>query len=173
MNVFCKRKLRGTSGFTLIEMLVVLAIIGILAGVALQSFSTARKKARDGALKSQLTQYRTILGLEFTENGSYANLQPDAWFPDTACNSGIFTGNYATQARDICLGVASLSGTWGGWGGDLSFYLGNITSNANTYSMMVPLNSKNTFYCMGASGVSDNEDGAGGLFDSTGCYDNP
>lgn len=54
-------------GFTLIEMLVVISLIGILAALALVSFGGAQKQARDSARRSDLKQYQTSV-----EN--YANL---------------------------------------------------------------------------------------------------
>jgi prepilin-type N-terminal cleavage/methylation domain-containing protein len=48
-------------GFTLIELLVVISIIGILAGMAVASFTSSQKQARDTARKSDLSQYRTLL----------------------------------------------------------------------------------------------------------------
>ena len=47
------------SGFTLIEMLVVISLIGILAALALASFGGAQKQARDTTRKSDLKQYQT------------------------------------------------------------------------------------------------------------------
>ncbi len=51
------------NGFTLIEMLVVISLIGILAAIALVSFGGAQKQARDSARKSDLKQYQTSLEL--------------------------------------------------------------------------------------------------------------
>lgn len=53
-------------GFTLLEILVVISIIGILTGLAIFSFEPAQKRARDTQRKSDLKQYQTSLE-------SYAN----------------------------------------------------------------------------------------------------
>lgn len=51
----------GSKGFTLIEMLVVISLIGILAALGLVSFASAQKQARDTTRKSDLKQYQTSL----------------------------------------------------------------------------------------------------------------
>lgn len=48
-------------GFTLIELLVVISLIGILAALALVSFTGAQKQAKDTQRKSDLKQYQTAL----------------------------------------------------------------------------------------------------------------
>jgi general secretion pathway protein G len=48
-------------GFTLIELLVVISVIGILVSLALVSFSSSQKQARDVGRKSDLKQYQTAL----------------------------------------------------------------------------------------------------------------
>lgn len=54
-------------GFTLVEMLVVISLIGILAALALVSFASTQKQARDTQRKSDLRQYQNALE-------AYANL---------------------------------------------------------------------------------------------------
>lgn len=53
--------IKNKSGFTLIEMLVVISLIGILAALALVSFGASQKQARDTTRKSDLRQYQTSL----------------------------------------------------------------------------------------------------------------
>ncbi len=59
-------------GFTLIELLVVISIIGILASLALVSYSGAQKQTRDTERRSDLGQYRNGLeGYAASHNGTY------------------------------------------------------------------------------------------------------
>ena len=60
-------------GFTLIELLVVVAIIGLLSSLAVVSLNSARNKAYDAQVKSDLTQFRTFAALEH-ETGDYTGL---------------------------------------------------------------------------------------------------
>ncbi len=58
--------------FTLIEMLVVISIIGILAAMAMVSFSSVQKQARDTTRKSDLKQYQTAIeSYSNRNNGNY------------------------------------------------------------------------------------------------------
>jgi len=53
-------------GFTLIELLVVIAIIGILASVILVSLNSARARAKDSHIISDITQLRTQIETEYS-----------------------------------------------------------------------------------------------------------
>ncbi len=51
----------GREGFTMIEILVVITIIGILATLILANFGPSRAKARDVQRKTDLNQIKTSL----------------------------------------------------------------------------------------------------------------
>ena len=58
-------------GFTLIELIVVVTIIGILAGIALINVRTAQTKAREAALKDNLFQMRKAIDNFYADKQRY------------------------------------------------------------------------------------------------------
>ncbi len=60
-------------GFTLIEMLVVVAIIGLLSSVILTALGPAKNKAKDARIMQEVNQVRSLA--ETMYNGTYAGLQ--------------------------------------------------------------------------------------------------
>ncbi len=57
-------------GFTMIELLIVIAVIGVLASMGLIAFTGQQKSARDTQRKSDLQQYRIALENYATANNS-------------------------------------------------------------------------------------------------------
>lgn len=57
--------------FTLIELLTVIAIIGILSAIFIPGIGSARESAHDAACKSNLRQIGGAVSLYITENGTY------------------------------------------------------------------------------------------------------
>jgi len=64
-------KIKKQKAFTLIELLIVIAIIGILATLIIANLSQARARARDSQRKAQLQQIATALQLYFDVKNDY------------------------------------------------------------------------------------------------------
>ena len=65
---------QSESGFTLVELLVVMLILGLLAAIAIPAFFNQRTKAQDAEAKSTVKTAQTALETYATDNnGSYAN----------------------------------------------------------------------------------------------------
>ena len=66
----------GERGFTLIELIIVLSIIGILVGLGLPSYKSATVKAREAVLKENLFILRKLIDQYAHDKGKYpASLQ--------------------------------------------------------------------------------------------------
>jgi prepilin-type N-terminal cleavage/methylation domain-containing protein len=66
------KKNHYAGGFTLIEMLIVIAIIGILSTVALVALGPSRNKAKDARIVSDMNQVSTVMETLFNaDTGKY------------------------------------------------------------------------------------------------------
>jgi general secretion pathway protein G len=63
--------MRDEKGFTLIELIIVIAIIGIIAGIAVAQLQTAPQKAREAVLKEDLYAIRDVIDQYFADKGKY------------------------------------------------------------------------------------------------------
>jgi type II secretion system protein G len=74
------RRHAGERGFTLIELMIVVAIIAILAGILVPNFVNARAQAQTSACESNLRAIATAMELYYADNQRYpdAGSVPDA-----------------------------------------------------------------------------------------------
>ena len=63
-----KRKFYS-DGFTLVELLIVIVIIGVLAGISVAAYSGVQKSARDSTVQSDLSNAMKQLAMYEVENG--------------------------------------------------------------------------------------------------------
>jgi len=62
---------KKTNGFTLIELMMVLAIIAILLSIAVPRYMNSLTKAREAALLENLFQMRDAIDKYYADNGAY------------------------------------------------------------------------------------------------------
>ncbi len=91
-------KVKHQKGFSLIELLMVVVIVGILAAIGVPSLSRSRDAAERGAIVGVLRTMHTDQTTYLSQQGRYARLNElNAYFQDafgTTSGSRIVRGNY-------------------------------------------------------------------------------
>ncbi|MBV6845533.1 MULTISPECIES: type IV pilin protein [Xanthomonas] len=89
-------RVRWARGFTLIELMIVVAVIAILAAVAYPSYQEQVRKARRGQAKADLVEYAQLAERFRTVNNTYVGYaMPASWSPREA--SALAAAHYAVS----------------------------------------------------------------------------
>lgn len=98
--------MNNKKGFTLIEVLIVVSIIGILASIVLVGLGAFRRAGRDARRVADLRQVQNALELYFSKCGFYPGVSGPS-----ACNSGTPTdwSGFSSALTGAGIGISSVS----------------------------------------------------------------
>ena len=147
------KKLQSKKGFTLIELMIVVAIIGILAAIAIPNFLKFQAKSKTSEARTNLAAIFTGETSFFSESNLFGDFTNIGWGPTGtpryhySLDGGYAaTNNVHTGADVSALGAAVWNGNANGQNISLADYTPDLDLTAG-----------NSHYTAGAIGQVDND----------------
>ncbi len=99
---------KGERGFTLVELLIVVAIIGILAAIAIPQFAAYRTRSYNAAATSDLRNVRTSEESFYADNSSYAQSPAAVTVAVPFTFDGAIIGTFS-PSKNVKMGVLTVA----------------------------------------------------------------
>ena len=106
-------RIKGQKGFTLIELMIVVAIIGILAAIAIPNFLQYQAKSKTAEAKTNLNAIRTGEIAFFAENGVYVATASTPTAAPTAAKQAWLAAQIVPTPIPVVVPLVNFAGTFG------------------------------------------------------------
>lgn len=139
-------------GFTLVDLLVIVSVIGLLLSLMLTSVNVLRARGYDTTRKAEMRQLQTALELYHNDHGEYPTTH-NVWFGDSPMggNKTIWVPNLAPKyVSELPTDPNYTPSACGGWGGTY-LYRSNganykLIDHCPQASTVTSVSSSNPFY---------------------------
>ncbi len=111
--MFMKFK-KGQKGFTLIELMIVIAIIGILAAIAIPQFTAYRQRGFNAAMQSDLRNAATAQEAFYTDSQTYTTNTADLTPRGYTASANVTCSHWPADTASYTMTATHTSGitTW-------------------------------------------------------------
>jgi len=130
---------RSVRGFTLLELIIVIAIIGVIIAILTAALGTSREKGRDANRATQLQEILKAAELYYVDTGEYP--------PDGAPNGSVAQLSSVTDFLIDNGGYLSTIPEDPKWGSTPSGYLYCSSNDGDSYTILVHTESSGNNYC--------------------------